>query len=70
MDYYGAKGSRDSDSFHIKPKTHPEEEKVPEDERRESMLSGLQTEITEGKDATSPEEVPSRIPKEIPNPMG
>ena len=70
MDYYGAKGSRDSGPFHIKPKTHAEEEEVPEDERRESRLSGLQTEITEGEDATSPEAVPSRIPKEIPNPMG
>ena len=70
MDYYGAKGSRDSDPFHIKSKTHAEEEEVLEDERRESRLSGLQTEITEGKDTTSPEAVPSRIPKEISNPMG
>ena len=31
-DYYGAKGSRDSDSFHIKPKAHAEEEEMPEDE--------------------------------------
>ena len=30
--YCGAKGSRDSDPFHIKPKTHAEEEEVPEDE--------------------------------------
>ena len=66
----GAKGFRDFGLFHIKPKTHAEEEEVPEDERRESRLSGLQTEITEGKDATSPEVVPSRIPKEIPNLMG
>ena len=70
MDYYGAKGSRDSDPFHIKPKTHAEEEEVPEDERRESRLSGLQTEITEGKDTTSPEAVPSSIPKEVPSPVG
>ena len=34
--YCGAKGSRDSDPFHIKPKTHTEEEEVPEVERGES----------------------------------
>ena len=28
----GAKGSRDSGSFHIKPKAHAEEEEMPEDE--------------------------------------
>ena len=44
MDYYGAKGSRDSDPFHIKSKTHAEEEEVPEDERRESKLPGYTTE--------------------------
>ena len=36
--YYGAKGSRDSDPFHIKPKTHAEEEEIPENEQRESRL--------------------------------
>ena len=36
--YCGAKGSRDSDPFHIKPKTYAEEEEVPEDERGESRL--------------------------------
>ena len=30
--YCGAKGSRDSNPFHIKPKTHAKEEEVPEDE--------------------------------------
>ena len=28
----GAKGSKDSGPFHIKPKTHAEEEELPEDE--------------------------------------
>ena len=31
-DYCGAKGSRDSGPFHIKPKAHAEEEEMPEDE--------------------------------------
>ena len=43
-DYCGAKGSRDSGPFHIKPKTHAEEEEVPEDERRESKLPGYTAE--------------------------
>ena len=30
--FYGAKGSGDSGPFHIKPKTHVEEEEMPEDE--------------------------------------
>ena len=30
--YYGAKGSKDSGPFHIKPKAHAKEEEVPEDE--------------------------------------
>ena len=42
--YCGAKGSRDSGLFHIKPKVHAEEEKVPDDERRESRLPGYTTE--------------------------
>ena len=36
----GAKGSKDSGPFHIRPKTHAEEEELPEDEKRESRLSG------------------------------
>ena len=36
--YCGAKGSRDSSPFHIKPKAHAEEEEMPEDEQRESRL--------------------------------
>ena len=36
--YCGAKGSRDSGPFHIKPKAHAEEEEMPEDEQRESRL--------------------------------
>ena len=38
--YCGAKGSRDFDPFHIKPKAHDEEEEMPEDEQRESRLPG------------------------------
>ena len=38
--YCGAKGSKDSDPFHIKPKTHAEEEEMPDDEQRESRLPG------------------------------
>ena len=34
----GAKGSRDSGLFHIKPKTHVEEEDMSENEQRESRL--------------------------------
>ena len=37
-----AKGSRDSGSF--QPKTHAEEEEMPEDEQRESRLPGYTTE--------------------------
>ena len=36
--YCGAKGSRDSGPFHIKPKAHVEEEEMPKDEQRESRL--------------------------------
>ena len=36
--YCGAKGSRGSDPFYIKPKAHAEEEEMPEDEQRESRL--------------------------------
>ena len=42
--YCGAKGSRDSGPFHIKPKAHAEEEEMPEDEQRESRLSGYTAE--------------------------
>ena len=38
--YCGAKGSRDSGPFHIKPKAHVEKEEMPEDEQRESRLLG------------------------------
>ena len=38
--YCGAKGSRDSGPFYIKPKAHAEEEEMPEDEQRESSLLG------------------------------
>ena len=42
--YCGAKGSRDSGSFHIKLKAHAEEEEMPEDEQRESRLPGYTAE--------------------------
>ena len=42
--YCGTKGSKDSDPFHIKPKTHVEEEEMSEDEQRESRLLGYTAE--------------------------
>ena len=36
--YCGAKGSRDSGPFHIKPKAHADEEVMLDDEQRESRL--------------------------------
>ena len=77
--YCGAKGCRDSDPFHIKPKTYTEEEEVPEDERGEARLLGYTAEddpvlsrpkSRKGEGAASPEVVPLRIPKEIPSPIG
>ena len=79
----GAKGSRDSDPFHIKPKAHAKEKEMPEDEQKESKLPGYtaeddpilgpcprQIKITEGESTTSPETIPLSIPKEVPSPMG
>ena len=40
----GAKGSGDSSPFYIKPKPHAEEEKMFEDEQRESRLPGYTAE--------------------------
>ena len=65
--------------FHIKPKAHVEEEEMSEDEQKESRLPGYTAEddpvlgrpkSQKGKNATSPEAVPSSIPKEVPSPMG
>ena len=42
--YCGAKGSRDSSPFYIKPKAHAEEEEMPEDEQKESKLPGYTAE--------------------------
>ena len=65
--------------FHIKPKAHVEEEEMSEDEQRESRLLGYTTEddpvlgrpkSQKGKNAMSPEAVPSSISKEVPSPMG
>ena len=75
----GAKGSRDFGPFHIKSKTHAEEEEVPENERGEFKLSGYTAEddlvlgrpkSRKGEGTASPEAIPSRIPKEIPSPIG
>ena len=38
--YWGAKGSGDSGPFHIKPKTHAEEEEMPKNEQMEPRLLG------------------------------
>ena len=65
--------------FHIKSNAHVEEEEMPEDEQRESRLPGYTAEddlvldrpkSRKGKNATSPEAVPSSILKEVPSPMG
>ena len=42
--YCKAKGSKDSNPFHIKPKAHAEEEEIPENEQRESRLPRYTTE--------------------------
>ena len=42
--FCGAKGSKDSGPFHIKPKAHAEEEEMPKDEQRESRLSSYTAE--------------------------
>ena len=68
--YCRAKGSRDSNPFHIKPNAHVEEEEMPEDEQRESRLPGYtakddpvlsRPKSRKGKNATSLEAVPSSI---------
>ena len=71
----GLEGSRGFGPFHFKPKTHAEEEEVPEDEWRESRLPectvrSRQAKITGEEGATSPEAIPLRILKEIPSPTG
>ena len=74
----GAKGSRGSSPFHIRPKAHTEKEEMPEDEQRESRLPGYTAEddpvlgrpkSQKGK-APRHQAIPSRIPKEILSPMG
>ena len=42
--YCGAKRSKNSSPFHIKPKANAEEEEMPEDEQRKSRLPGYTTE--------------------------
>ena len=75
----GSEGPKDFGLFHLKPKAHAEEEEVSEDE-----MKGIQTAITycrgrpcprqakimREKVATSPEDIHSRISKEIPSHMG
>ena len=77
--YCGAKGFRDSGPFHIKPKTHAEEEEMPKDKRGESRLPGYtakddpvlgRPKSRKGEGAALPEAVLSRIPKEIPSLIG
>ena len=77
--FCGAKGSKDSGPFHIKPKAHAEEEEMPKDEQRESRLPGYTAEddlvldkpkSRKGKNAISLEAVPSSILKEVSSPMG
>ena len=41
---YGAKGSKDSGPFHIKPKAHAKEEETSENEQKESRLLGYTAE--------------------------
>ena len=77
--YCGAKGFRDPGPFHIKPKTHAEEEEMPKDKRGESRLPGYtakddpvlgRPKSRKGEGAALPEAVLSRIPKEIPSLIG
>ena len=58
----GAKGSGDSGPFHIKPKAHAEEEEMPEDEQRESRLSGYTAEddLVLGKPKSRKRKAPHR----------
>ena len=60
--YCGAKGSRNSDPFHIKPKVHAEEEEMPEDEQRESRLPGYTAEdnLVRGRPKSQKGKVPHR----------
>ena len=75
----GPEGPRGFSPSHLKPKAHAKEEEVPEDE-----MKGIQTarmycqgrpcprwaKIMGEKAATSPEDIDSRITKEIPSYMG
>ena len=60
--YCGAKGSRNSGPFHIKPKAHAEEEEMPEDEQRESRLPGYTAEdnLVRGRPKSQKGKVPHR----------
>ena len=62
MDYYGAKGSRDSGPFNIKSKAHAEEDEVPEDEQKESKLPGYTAEddLVLGRPKSQKGKVPRR----------
>ena len=75
----GVKEFGNPSPLHTKPKAHVEEEEMSEDEQREPKLPGYtvkddpvldRPKSQKGKNATSPEAVPSSIPKEVPNPMG
>ena len=77
--YCGAKGIGDPGPFHIKPMAHAEEKEMSEDEQKKFRLPRFTAEddpvlsrpkSRKGEGAATPEAVPSRIPKEIPNPIG
>ena len=68
--YCGAKGSKDSGPFHIKPKPMPKRKNCLRMNEGNPDYQNTLTKIMEGEGATLPATVPSRILKEIPNPMG
>ena len=75
----GPEGPRGFGPFHLKPKAHAEEEEVPGDEMKGIQTARMycrgrpcprQAKIMGEKAATSPEDIHSRITKEIPSHMG
>ena len=74
----GLEGPRGFGPFHLKPKTHTEEEEVPGDEKKGKQIARTycrgrpcprQAKIMGEKAATSPKDIHSRITKEIPSHM-
>ena len=75
----GLEGPRGFSLFHLKTKAHVEEEEVPEDEMKGIQIARMycrrrpcprQAKIMGEKAATLPEDIHSRINKEIPSHMG